>query len=116
MTSAQATLASHICATDRRRAERNEVTIRTIAGLPGRERVQIEIVNIAEGGALIRSARVIDERTPIMIDLPGLGWVGAQVVWYFKGQHGCSFERPIARRFVESLTAFHAPDWSAGAQ
>ena len=109
MTTANATLASHIFTTERRRAERNEVTIRTTAGLPGRQRVDIEIVNIAEGGVLIRSAQEIAERTPIMIDLPGLGWVGARVVWYFKGQHGCAFDRAIGRQFVQSLTDFHAP-------
>jgi hypothetical protein len=105
---AQATLAARIFTTERRRADRHEIAIKTLAGLSGRERVEIEIINIAEGGALLLSARELAEGTRVMIDLPGLGWVHAQIVWYFNGQHGCAFAQPLSTHYLNSVINLHA--------
>jgi hypothetical protein len=107
MSQLQATLASQMFTAERRRAQRAEVVIRTTAGLPGMERVEIEIVNISTGGIMLRAARELDEKSAIMIDMPGLGWTGGRVVWFFNEQHGVQFDRPLNQLYIDMLEHMH---------
>lgn len=108
MALAQTTLASHIFTADRRRTERNEVTIFTLAALPGQERVEIEIVNLSTGGVLVHAAQAMIENSPVHVDMPGLGWVGAKIIWYFNERHGLAFNRPLDEDYVGALAELHA--------
>lgn len=107
MSQLQATLASQMFTAERRRAERSEISIRTTAGLPGMERVDVELVNLSTGGVMLRAARTIAENTAVMIDMPGLGWHGGHVVWFFNDQHGVQFDRPLNQLYVDMLEHMH---------
>lgn len=110
MSQLQATLAAQMFSAERRRAARAEVSIRTTAGLPGMERVDVELVNLSIGGVMMRAARTLAEKTPVMIDLPGLGWAGGHIVWFFNEQHGVQFDRPLSQLYVDMLEHIHAAD------
>lgn len=109
MSQLQATLAAQMFSAERRRAARAEVSIRTTAGLPGMERVEVELVNLSIGGVMMRAAKTLSENTAVMIDMPGLGWAGGRVVWFFNEQHGVQFDRPLSQLYVDLLEHMHAP-------
>ena len=109
MSQLQATLAAQMFSAERRRAARAEVSIRTTAGLPGMERVEVELVNLSIGGVMMRAAKALSENTAVMIDMPGLGWAGGRVVWFFNEQHGVQFDRPLSQLYVDMLEHMHAP-------
>ncbi|RJT25719.1 hypothetical protein D5I55_10065 [Chakrabartia godavariana] len=109
MSQLQATLAAQMFSAERRRAARAEVSIRTTAGLPGMERVEVELVNLSIGGVMMRAAKTLPENTAVMIDMPGLGWAGGRVVWFFNEQHGVQFDRPLSQLYVDMLEHMHAP-------
>ena len=109
MSQLQATLAAQMFTAERRRAERSEISVRTTAGLPGMERVDVELLNLSTGGVMLRAAKIIAENTPVMIDMPGLGWAGGRIVWFFNDQHGVQFDRPLSQLYVDMLEHMHAP-------
>jgi hypothetical protein len=45
-----------------------------------------------------------------MLDMPGLGWAGGRVVWFFNDQHGVQFDRPLSQLYVDMLEHLHATD------
>ncbi len=110
MSQMQATLAAQMFSAERRRAARAAVSIRTTAGLPGMERVDVELVNLSTGGVMMNAAKTLDENTPVMLDMPGLGWAGGRVVWFFNDQHGVQFDRPLSQLYVDMLEQLHASD------
>lgn len=110
MSQMQATLAAQMFSAERRRAARAAVSIRTTAGLPGMERVDVELVNLSTGGVMMNAAKTLDEKTPVMLDMPGLGWAGGRVVWFFNDQHGVQFDRPLSQLYVDMLEQLHASD------
>jgi hypothetical protein len=110
MSHMQTTLAAQMFAAERRRAARAAVSIRTTAGLKGMERVDVELVNLSTGGVMMHAAKTLDENTAIMIDMPGLGWAGGRVVWFFNEQHGVQFDRPLSQLYVDMLEHMHAAD------
>lgn len=110
MSQLQASLAAQMFSAERRRAARAEVSIRTTAGLPAQERVDVELVNLSTGGVMMRAARELAENSVVMIDMPGLGWAGGRVVWFFNDQHGVQFDRPLSQLYVDMLEHMHAPD------
>jgi hypothetical protein len=110
MSQSQATLAAQMFSAERRRAARAAVSIRTTAGLPGMERVDVELVNLSAGGVMMHAAKTLDENTPVQLDMPGLGWAGGRVVWFFNGQHGVQFDRPLSQLYVDMLEQLHATD------
>ena len=73
------------------------------------ERVEVELVNLSIGGVMMRAAKTLPENTAVMIDMPGLGWAGGRVVWFFNEQHGVQFDRPLSQLYVDMLEHMHAP-------
>jgi PilZ domain len=110
MAHAQATLASHLFAIDRRRTERSEVMIYSYAKLRGNVQVALEIGNVSPGGLMARTATAIAEQERLQIDLPGIGWIHATVVWSINDQYGFAFDKPLDGLFLEMLLKMHRND------
>jgi PilZ domain len=103
----QHTLASHLFAIDRRRTDRSEVMIYSYAKLRGNRHVALEIGNVSPGGLMARTASAIAEQDRVQVDLPGIGWIPATVVWSIGDQYGFAFEKSLDGSFLESLLKMH---------
>jgi hypothetical protein len=104
MLHADPTLAGHIFSVDRRREDRADIIMPTHLMLPGRKLMPMRVENISEGGVFARLSDPLIERSKVRIDLPGIGWVNAQVVWSMHDGHGFAFETPIPVHTVEMLS------------
>jgi hypothetical protein len=108
MAQAQATLASHVFSVERRRNTRTDLVIYTHLKLNGSEQLPIEIGNISSGGMMARVGRQIEEGTKLQVELPGMGWYRAQVIWAFGDNHGFAFEAPLDQFYLDMLVRMHS--------
>lgn len=81
-----------------RRAERDEVFLRTSLTLGKRSGISAQLVNISAYGFMIRTNETAAVGSPIRVRIPELGELSAQVVWSLGGRIGAEFELPIPER------------------
>jgi PilZ domain len=103
------TLASHLFDVERRKSDRSDVAIQTCIQRRNRELIHIHISNISQTGVMGRCEAPFAERDLVKIDIPGLGWVTAQVVWAMNDQYGFNFDRQLEWLFVDTLWRMHHP-------
>lgn len=99
----ETTLASHLFQIERRRSNRNDVTITTQLQLRDRSLVAIEINNLSQGGCMARSPALIAERETVKVDIPGLGWERANVCWAMNNSIGLAFDKPLEWHYFEAI-------------
>ncbi len=107
----ETTLASHLFQIERRRSNRNDVTITTQLQLRDRSLVPIEINNLSQGGCMARTPALIAEREAVKIDIPGLGWKPAIVCWAMNDSIGLSFHKPLDWQYFKAILRLYThPD------
>ena len=61
----------------------------------------VRVRNLSSGGALIETERTLPLEAQVQLDLPGCGWLGAEVRWVEGGRIGLQFEESFdLRRLV----------------
>ncbi|MFD1612053.1 PilZ domain-containing protein [Sphingomonas tabacisoli] len=91
---------------DRRQSERDEVFYRTRATAAGRGSFAVQVVNISANGFMIRADIDVAIGDSIMIRLPVVGEIRAEVRWSLGGRVGCQFVRMIGLApYLELLAA-----------
>ena len=103
----QASLASHLFSVDRRRAERSEFALRTTARVPGQKTIFVRLGNASIGGAMAKSDLPLAEGTRLQIDMPGLGWTWATVIWTMSEQIGLAFEQLLDQSYIDQMSRMH---------
>lgn len=53
------------------------------------------VVNISRYGILVHTSAPAEVGAPIVLDLPGIGAIEAEIVWAKDGRVGCQFAEPI---------------------
>lgn len=96
-------LAPRVFATDRRRTSRTDVSI--AAAIRDREGAiaDARIVNISASGFMAVSETPYCERAPVRVELGGLGWARATVVWALGDRFGAVFLTPIGEETLDQL-------------
>ncbi len=107
MHQAKQTLASHLFDVERRRSNRSEVAIQSHVQRRNRELVPIQISNVSQSGTMGQTDAAFSERDLVKLDIPGLGWVPATVVWAMNDQYGFNFDHPLEWLFVDTLWRIH---------
>lgn len=88
---------------DRREQPRHSVLFRTVLIDSEIEGEAVEIINIARLGFLARTSLHLEKESPVQLDMPVVGTVGATVVWCGNGLLGGRFVRPIDEASFSSL-------------
>jgi hypothetical protein len=68
--------------------------LRFVGGPDTRER-EVRVRNLSEGGMMAEVDRVVDNRTPVSLDIRGIGAVPGKVAWCTAGRIGIAFDFPI---------------------
>ena len=100
------TLAKRIFASDRRMSERIDVTIWTKVKLFGEAEHPARIGNISASGFMAMTSCPVYDYAPVLIDLPGIGWVKATALWSMGDRIGGEFEELLPRDAMEKLEEF----------
>jgi hypothetical protein len=79
-----------------RRAERDEVFLRTTIAHAGRRNIEAHLVNISALGFMVRTIVPIAVGEQVLIVLPIVGEVGARVAWSMAGRIGAEFAEPFS--------------------
>jgi PilZ domain len=100
------TLATRIFASDRRMAERIDVSIWTRLKLYGQPEHPARIANISASGFMAMTPCPVYDYAPIVVELPGIGWVKATVLWAMGDRIGGEFEELLDRDAMLKLEEF----------
>lgn len=87
--------AQHMFKAELRRAQRDDVSLRTTLTLPGRGRVDTQLVNISPYGFMARMREDARQGDEVVIAFPGTRQAMATVVWSLAGRLGAEFHEPI---------------------
>ena len=79
-----------------RRAERDEVFLRTSLTLGRKSRLSVQLVNISPFGFMLRTNEPAAIGAPLRIKLPEIGEIAAHVVWSLGGRIGAEFNLAIS--------------------
>lgn len=69
-----------------------------------RSKMEVEVLDLSEGGCMVDSRGLgakPEER--LLVKLPGLGEVGAKIVWIENQRAGLAFEEPLYTPVLENL-------------
>lgn len=94
----------------RRGAARREVTLRGRGAGSAGTATEVLIHNLSESGVLLESATKLAVGEKIVIDLPDLERISANVVWASDDLFGCAFDRPVPRAAVSAAQLRSVPD------
>ena len=98
----------------RRGTARRAVTLRGKGAGTAGKATDVLIHNLSESGALLESATKLNVGERIVIDLPDLERVSAQVVWASDDLFGCAFDHPVPRAAVSAAQLRSAPGTNPG--
>ncbi|MFN2259315.1 MAG: PilZ domain-containing protein [Parasphingopyxis sp.] len=103
-------LAQHIFDVEKRRAERDAVSIRAMLHEPGEDGHEIMVGNLSPFGFMAVSPTQYREGTLVRLQLPLIGEVNARIVWSLSDRVGAEFIRPFdARGYREMLDSTPNP-------
>jgi hypothetical protein len=57
--------------------------------------VQVRVRNLSSGGLMAEYAAPVEIRTPVEIEVRGVGWVKGQIAWATDGRVGVAFDIEI---------------------
>lgn len=99
-------LAQHIFDVEKRRAERDAVSIKAELHEPNEEAHEVLIGNLSPFGFMAISPVGYREGTLVRLQLPMIGEVNARIVWSLSDRIGAEFIRPFdVRGYRELLDA-----------
>ena len=96
-------LAQHIFDVEKRRTERDAVSIKASLHEPGKDGHEIIVGNLSPFGFMAVSPKSYREGTLVRLDLPLIGEVNAKVVWSLSDRIGAEFIRPFDARGYRQL-------------
>ena len=96
-------LAQHIFDVEKRRAQRDAVSVRAKLHEPGEEAHEILVGNLSPFGFMAISPVAYREGTLVRLDLPLIGEVNARIVWSLSDRIGAEFIRPFDARGYREL-------------
>ncbi len=88
-----------------RRADRDEVFLRTTMSHGRRSEIAGQLVNISAQGFMVRTLESFAADDRIRILLPLAGDVPATVAWALGGRLGCAFDTPFDEKLYRRLLA-----------
>ncbi len=100
-----APLAQHLFDVDRRRSERDEVSLHTLMLPLGGQAAAVTLVNLSRLGFMARSETMLNEGARIQVELPLVGAVRARIVWSFGNALGGEFAQPIGEQDYHQIVA-----------
>ena len=56
---------------------------------------QVRVRNLSSGGLMAEYAAPVVPRTPVQIEVRGVGWVSGRIAWATDGRVGIAFDREI---------------------
>ena len=56
---------------------------------------RVRVTDISPGGAKVRAAACVPVADDVLLELPGLGWIGATIAWAREQTFGVTFHAPI---------------------
>lgn len=96
-------LAQHIFDVEKRRAERDAVSIKATLHEPGEDGHEIMVGNLSPFGFMAVSPKSYREGTLVRLNLPLIGEVNAKIVWSLSDRIGAEFIRPFDARGYREL-------------
>lgn len=96
-------LAQHIFDVEKRRAERDAVSIKATLHEPGEDGHEIMVGNLSPFGFMAVSPQSYREGTLVRLNLPLIGEVNAKIVWSLSDRVGAEFIRPFDARGYREL-------------
>lgn len=96
-------LAQHIFDVEKRRAERDAVSIKAELHESGKEGHEVLIGNLSPFGFMAISPESYREGTLVRLELPMIGAVNAKIVWSLSDRIGAEFIRPFDARGYREL-------------
>lgn len=96
-------LAQHIFDVEKRRAERDAVSIRAELHEPNQEPHELLIGNLSPFGFMAISPQAYREGALVRLRLPMIGEINAKIVWSLSDRIGAEFIRPFDVRGYREL-------------
>lgn len=90
---------------DRRATPRTEVRMSSQVKSEHRDAAFVVIRDISTDGFSFRSFDYFAPGTPIVLDLKGVGYKPAKVIWEEATRTGCRFDTPLTDAELESVVA-----------
>lgn len=103
-------LAQHIFDIEKRRAERDAVSIRGALHAPNAEPHEVLLGNLSPFGFMAISTVEYPEGALVRLHLPMIGEVNARIVWSLSDRIGAEFIRPFDARGYRALLDAAPPE------
>jgi hypothetical protein len=82
--------------TGQRSGSRDSLLLTAQFRVAGGEKVeQVRVRNLSSGGLMAEYAALIETRTPVEIEVRGVGWVRGRIAWATDGRVGVAFDHEI---------------------
>jgi hypothetical protein len=95
MANASYQLTEQVAAAERRRADRRDVALDTLMTDRDGRTFAVRILNLSQGGFMARSEWPLNERTPVRVDIPTIGWLRAEIIWVLGDRVGGIFREVV---------------------
>jgi hypothetical protein len=109
-TDCSSVLASQVFASDRRRQERGDSELHTVATDQHGVLFQARLLNLSRTGFMMRTEHPLTEHERVAIDVPTVGPLNAWIVWSMADKVGGSFVSAIDAETYDMVARLFALD------